>query len=115
MNWSLPRFVARAEDVMVQATPAIMAPQSTTIGGAVRALEKSYQSMSRKRDDLEAQITALQEELRQTTVVVSSLEAALTVACADPALTAEEKDIADAAVSTRVAGAIDVEDLAPHV
>lgn len=93
---------------------ATIASSPSTVGGAVRTLDRSYQTMSRRRDDLTNQIAALTEELRQTTVVVHSLEAAMTIVCADPALTAAERDIAETAVASRIEGAIDVEDFA-HV
>lgn len=86
------------EDVQPLPSP----PQTSAIGATVRAFDKAYQAQLIKRTALEAQIAGLQEDLRQTTVIIASIEAAMTVASADPALTADEKDAAAAAVSNRI-------------
>ena len=83
--------------------PTVPTPASSAVGAAVRAFDKSYQSLLAKRTALEAQIAGLQEDLRQSSVIISAIEAAMTVASADPALNDEEKATAEAAVSNRVA------------
>lgn len=90
--------------------PALSAPAiqlepkvaTSAVGAAVRAFDKSYQAQLSKRMALETQIAGLQEDLRQTVVIIASIEAAMTVASADPALSTDEKATAEAAVSNRV-------------
>jgi hypothetical protein len=89
--------------------PTISPPapiRTTAIGSAVLALDGSYQTLLAKRAGLDTQIADLREERRQSIVMIAALEAAMTVVCADPALTEAEKQVATAAVSNRIEASV---------
>lgn len=94
------------------AAPLVLsAPATSTIGSAVQSLDRAYQTTVRKCAALEAEIDSLVEELRQSRAVVKSIEAAMTVVCADPALFDDEKEKAAAVVNAAIDKAVDLEEI----
>lgn len=83
--------------------PAPKPPSTSVVGALVGMMDRAYQSYRTRRETLEAAIAEQQEQLRQVNTAIASLEAAMTVAAIDPALTEEEAGKANAAADARLA------------
>lgn len=99
----LPAMQERYAEMLAAPMPEKVRPPRppeprSIVGGLVANLHRVLQASDTKRIELEARIAADTEELRQTNVSISTVQAALFAMSDDPALSQEEKDKARAVV-----------------
>lgn len=89
-NRKIPAHLTAAV-IDAQTPPPAKPSSSTVVGNTVISLSLARADFHRQRVQLEAEIRAKQEALRQTLAVLKSLDLALTEISEDPALTDDER------------------------
>jgi hypothetical protein len=82
-------------------------PPVSTVGRVVRNAAGAVGIYASRITSLRAEIAGLQEQQRQAEAALDSMQAALSAIGSDPALTDEEREMADAAITNGISATLD--------